>query len=217
MNLQIIVGSTRPGRASLSVAKWVAAEAANVEGAKVEVVDLKDYALPFFDEAVSPRYNPDRKPAPEVQKWLDKISQADAYVFVSPEYNHSISGVLKNSIDFFVNELNQKPAAVVTHGGVGGARAATHLKEILSESKATIIPSGVQLVGYVNQGGLIDENGELDATLKANPYGPQGALIGTLADLKWHSDALASARGLKESLKDLDWDKDTQTVAAASE
>jgi NAD(P)H-dependent FMN reductase len=194
MKLQIIVGSTRPGRASLSVAKWVVAEAANVEGAEIELVDLKDYALPFFDEAISPRFNPDRKPSPEVQKWLDKISQADAYVFVSPEYNHSISGVLKNSIDFFVNELNQKPAAVVTHGGVGGARAATHLKEVLSESKATIIPSGVQFVGYVNQGGLIDENGELDATLKANPYGPQGALIGMLADLKWHSDALSAAR-----------------------
>lgn len=194
MKLQIIVGSTRPGRASLSVAKWVAAEAANVEGAEVEIVDLKDYALPFFNEAVSPRYNPDRQPAPEVQKWLDKIGQGEAYIFVTPEYNHSMSGVLKNSIDFFLNELNQKPAAIVSHGGVGGARAATHLKEVLSEAKATIIPSGVQFVGYVNQGGLIDDNGELDATVKANPYGPQGALQGMLADLKWHSDALSAAR-----------------------
>jgi len=194
MNLQIIVGSTRPGRASLSVAKWVASEAKNSPDTQVELVDLAEYDLPFFDEAISPRYNSDRKPAPEVQKWLDKINQADAYVFVTPEYNHSVSGVLKNSIDFFVNELNQKPAAVVSHGGVGGARAATHLKEILSESKATIIPSGVQFVGYVNQGGLIDDKGVLDATIKANPYGPQGALQGMLSDLKWHSDALSAAR-----------------------
>ena len=194
MNLQIIVGSTRPGRASLSVAKWVASEAKNSPDTQVELVDLAEYDLPFFDEAISPRYNSDRKPAPEVQKWLDKINQADAYVFVTPEYNHSVSGVLKNSIDFFVNELNQKPAAVVSHGGVGGARAATHLKEILSESKATIIPSGVQFVGYVNQGGLIDDKGVLDATIKANPYGPQGALQVMLSDLKWHSDALSAAR-----------------------
>lgn len=194
MNVQVIVGSTRPGRATLSVAKWVAAEAANLPNANVEIVDLADFGLPFFDEAISPRYNPDRKPAPEVQKWLDKIAEADAYVYVTPEYNHSIAGVLKNAIDFLTYEMKQKPVAVVSHGGVGGARAATHLKEILSEAAGTIIPSGVQLVGYVNQGGLIDENGVLDATVKANPYGPQGAVTGMLADLQWHSDALAAAR-----------------------
>lgn len=194
MKLQIIVGSTRPGRATPSVAKWVANEAANLSDTTVEMVDLQDYGLPFFDEAISPRYNQNRQPAPEVQKWLDKVKEADAYIFVTPEYNHSVSGVLKNSIDFFNTEIKQKPAAVVSHGGVGGARAATHLKEVLSEAGATIIPSGVQFVGYVAQGGLIDENGELDETLKANPYGPQGGLKGMLADLQWHSDALAAAR-----------------------
>ncbi|MBC7707649.1 NAD(P)H-dependent oxidoreductase [Polaromonas sp.] len=194
MKLQVIVGSTRPGRATLSVAKWVAAEAAIVEGAEVELVDLQEYGLPFFNEAISPRYNPDRQPAPEVQKWLDKIAEADAYVFVTPEYNHSMPGALKNAIDFMTYEMKHKPAAVVSHGGVGGARAATHLKEVLSEATATIIPSGVQFVGYVAQGGLIDEDGNLDETIKANPYGPQGAVTGMLADLKWHSDALAAAR-----------------------
>lgn len=194
MKLQVIVGSTRPGRATLSISKWVATNAAAVEGVEVELVDLADYQMPFIDEVISPRYNPNRQPHPEVQKWLAKVGEADAYVFVSPEYNHSVSGVLKNAIDFLVNELNQKPAAVVTHGGVGGARAATHLKEILSESKATIIPSGVQFVGYINQGGLMDENGVLEEAIKANPYGPQPALENMLQDLKWHSDALAAAR-----------------------
>ncbi|MDL2341542.1 MAG: NAD(P)H-dependent oxidoreductase [Patescibacteria group bacterium] len=194
MKVQIIVGSTRPGRATLNVAKWVAAEAATIEGAEVQIVDLKDFGLPFFDEAISPRYNPDRQPTAAVQQWLDTVATADAYVFVTPEYNHSISGVLKNAIDFLTYELKQKPVAVVSHGGVGGARAATHLKEILSEAAATMIPSGVQFVGYVNQGSLIDEDGKLDAAIKANPYGPQGAITGMLADLKWHSDALAAAR-----------------------
>ena len=217
MKLQVIVGSTRPGRATPSVAKWVINEAQNLPETQVELVDLADFALPFFDEAISPRYNPNRQPAASVQKWLDKVAEADAYIYVTPEYNHSTSGVLKNAIDFLVSEMNQKPAAVVSHGGVGGARAATHLKEILSESKATIIPSGVQLVGYVAQGGIIDEVGNLDETLKANPYGPQGVLKAMLADLQWHSDALATARGLKESLKDLDWNKDTEPVATVSE
>lgn len=194
MKVQVIVGSTRPGRATLSVAKWVAADAANVEGAEVELVDLKDYPMPFLDEAISPRYNPNRQPAPEVQKWLDKIAEAEAYVFVTPEYNHSIPGVLKNAIDFMTYEMKQKPAAIVSHGGVGGARAATHLKEVLSEAAATIIPSGVQFVGYVAQGGLIDENGVLDEAIKANPYGPQGALTGMLKDLDWHARAMTAAR-----------------------
>lgn len=195
MKVQVIVGSTRPGRASLSVAKWVATEAANVGGAEVEIVDLQDFAMPFFDEAISPRYNPDRQPAPEVQKWLDKITEGEAYVFVTPEYNHSIAGVLKNAIDFMTYEMQHKPAAVVSHGGVGGARAAVQLKEILSEAAATIIPSGVQLVGYVAQGGLIDEDGQLDEKLKANPYGPQSVLENMLKDLAWHASALNVARG----------------------
>ena len=194
MKVQVIVGSTRPGRATLSLAKWVAAAAATVEGNEVEIVDLKDYNLPFFNEAVSPRYNQNRQVAPEVQAWLDKIAEADAYVFVTPEYNHSIPGVLQNAIDFMTYEMKQKPATVVSHGGVGGARAATHLKEILSEAAATIIPGGVQFVGYIAQGGLIDENGVLDETLKSNPHGPQGALTGMLKDLDWHAKALAAAR-----------------------
>lgn len=194
MKVQIIVGSTRPGRATLSLAKWVATEAATIDGNVVEIVDLMDFPMSFLDEAVSPRYNPNRQPAPEVKAWLDKIDEGEAYVFVTPEYNHSIPGVLKNAIDYMTYEMKQKPAAIVSHGGVGGARAATHLKEILSEAAATIIPSGVQFVGYIAQGGIIDENGVLDETIKANPYGPQGAVTGMLKDLDWHAKALKAAR-----------------------
>ncbi len=194
MKVQVIVGSTRPGRATLSVAKWVAAEAANVEGAEVEIVDLQDFAMPFFNEAISPRYNPDRQPAPEVQKWLDKVAEGEAYIFVTPEYNHSIAGVLKNAIDFLTYEMKHKPAAVVSHGSVGGARAAVQLKEILSEATATIVPSSVQLVAMVAFGGLIDEDGKLDEKVKAKQHGPQGALEGMLTDLAWHASALSAAR-----------------------
>ena len=194
MNVQVIVGSTRPGRATLSVAKWAAAEATNVDGVTVEIVDLQDYPMPFFNEAISPRYNSNRQPAPEVQKWLDKLTEADAYVFVTPEYNHSTTGVLKNALDFLTYEMKQKPATVVSHGSVGGARATIHLKEILSETAATIISSSVQLVGMVAMGGLIDDDGNLDETVKANPYGPHGALVKMWQDLVWHANALKAAR-----------------------
>lgn len=194
MKIQVIIGSTRPKRATTSVAKWVANAAEKLEGVEVEIVDLAKFNLPFFDEELSPRYNANRQLSEPVSSWLSKIAEADAYIFVTPEYNHSISGALKNAIDFMTYEMKHKPAAVVSHGGVGGARAATHLKEILSEAAATIIPSGVQFVGYVGQGGLIDENGVLNSDILANPHGPQGALERMLEDILWHGQALAVAR-----------------------
>lgn len=191
MKLQVIVGSTRPGRTTPRVAQWVADTAKSRENVEVELVDLADYPLPFFDEAVSPRYNPDRQVSEPVQKWISKINEGDAYIYVTPEYNHSITGVLKNAIDYLTWEMVKKPATVVAHGTVGGARATMMLKEILSESKAAIIPSAVAFAGA---GQAIDENGELDAETKARPYGPQDALNATIDELLWYAEALAAAR-----------------------
>jgi len=191
MKLQVIIGSTRPGRVTERLAQWVAAEAENLPDTEVELVDLKDYQMPFMDEAISPRYNPNRELDPAVKSWLDKIAEADAYIFVTPEYNHSISGVLKNALDFLTFELVHKPATAVGHGTVGGARAIMHLKEILSESQAAVIPKSVSLA---SASAKLDENGVLDAEIAAEPYGPQTALKNMLAELQWYSNALATAR-----------------------
>ncbi|HET6924956.1 MAG TPA: NAD(P)H-dependent oxidoreductase, partial [Candidatus Saccharimonadales bacterium] len=145
MKLQIIVGSTRPGRTTPRMAQWIANTAKEIEGVDVEIVDLADYPLPFLDEPISPRFNPNRQPNEQAQRWIDKVAEGDAYVFVTPEYNHSIPGVLKNAIDYLTFEMVHKPATVASHGTVGGARATMHLKEMLSESKAAIIPSQVAL------------------------------------------------------------------------
>lgn len=195
MKLGIIIGATRPGRTTPRQASWVAKTAGQVDDIDVEVVDLKDYPLPLFNEAISPRYNPDRKIEPAVQKWIDKLGEFDAYVFVTPEYNHSIPGVLKNAFDFLTWELNRKPAAIVSHGTVGGARAAMHLKEILSEGKAVPIPNFVALAGMSD---LIDEQGNLAEAAKANPYGPQATLESLLEELQWYSNALSAAREAAE-------------------
>ncbi len=191
MKLQVIVGTTRQGRQTIKLAKWVANEAAKLEDTTVELVDLVDYPMPFFDEPISPRYNPNRVIDPAVKKWLDKLAEADAYVFVTPEYNHSISGVLKNALDYVTTELSKKPATAAGHGTVGGARAIVMLKEILSESQAAIIPKAVAFAGA---GQSIDDDGVLDAEAQAHPYGPQTALAATLEELKWYSDALSAAR-----------------------
>lgn len=192
MKLAIIVGATREGRQSDKVAKWVALSAKE-NGISAEIIDLRDYSMPFFNEAVSPRYNPNRTIEQSVQLWLDKINDFEAYIFVTPEYNHSIPGVLKNAIDYLTTELNRKPSAIVSHGSVGGVRAATDLKEILSESQSVVIPKTATLtnVGMTN---AIDDNGQLSAELLSNPYGPKTHIDNLLKELVWYSDALSAAR-----------------------
>jgi NAD(P)H-dependent FMN reductase len=192
MKLQIIIGTTRPNRATERVAKWVAAEAKQSPDTTVELIDLADYPMPFLDEPMSPRFNPERKINQVAGNWVSKLAEADAYIFVTPEYNHSISGVLKNALDYVTFELVKKPATAVGHGTVGGARAIMHLKEILSESQAAITPRQVALPGRAIEN--FDEDGNLNEELKANPRGPEFALKNLLEELKWYSDALAAAR-----------------------
>jgi NAD(P)H-dependent FMN reductase len=192
MKLQVILGSTRPGRVSDRIAKWVAAEAKNLENTEVEVVDLLDYPLPFLDEPISPQYNPNRKPNAVAKKWLDKLGEADAYVLVTPEYNRSYSAVLKNALDYVDFQLKQKPVALVAHGVTGGAQAVSHLRAVLPGLISITIPTATYLVGRAGE--ALDENGVPSDELKANPYGPVTALKNTLQELKWYSDALAAAR-----------------------
>jgi NAD(P)H-dependent FMN reductase len=193
MRLAIIIGTTREGRKTPNEAKWVLNEAKQADDIDAEIVDLKDYPMPFFDEPISPRYNPERVPNAEVKKWLDKIEDFDAYIFVTPEYNHSIPAVLKNALDYITWELQRKPAAVISHGSAGGARAATDLKEILSESRTAVIPVLPQLA-MNGMSEVIDAEGNLADEAKANPWGPQPALGALIKEIKWYSDALAPAR-----------------------
>lgn len=192
MKLQIIVGSTRPGRQTQKLAQWVANEAKKLEKTETEIVDLQDYDLPLFNEAISPQYNPERKPIPVVKKWLEKLEQAEAYVLVTPEYNRSTSGVLKNALDYLDFQFKNKPVALVAHGSTGGAQAISHLRGIVPGLQAITIPSAVYFAHRV--GDAIDENGDLGAELAANPHGPQSALKTALEHLQWYSDALAAAR-----------------------
>jgi NAD(P)H-dependent FMN reductase len=158
---------------------------------EVELVDLADYKLPFLDEPISPRYNPNRSPNPEAKRWLDKLGEADAYVLITPEYNRSYSAVLKNAIDYVDFQLEKKPVALVAHGSTGGAQAVAHLRGVLPGVQAVTVPSATFLIHAAQ---ILDESGILNEEAKANPYGPQSALQATLESTKWFSDALAKAR-----------------------
>jgi NAD(P)H-dependent FMN reductase len=193
MKLAIIVGSTRQGRQTMRMAKWVFNGANRMGGVEAELVDLKDYPMPFFDEPVSPRYNQNRHIDPAVQPWLKKLESFDAYVFVTPEYNHAVPGVLKNALDYVTWEIQRKPVSVVSHGSAGGARAAINLKIILSESRAVPLPTFTPLT-MVGMSELIDEDGNLTEKAKTKPYDLNTMRQNMLEELKWYSDALAAAR-----------------------
>lgn len=135
--IAIILGSTRPGRNGKQVADWILEQAARREDAEFELVDLADHPLPHLDEPMPPamgQYKNDH-----TRKWAEKIAEFDGYVFVTPEYNHSTSGVLKNAIDYLHREWNNKAAALVGYGGVGGARAIEHLRLVLAELQVATV------------------------------------------------------------------------------
>ncbi len=192
MKLQVIIGSTRPERQTDKLAAWVAKEAAKLKDTQVETLDLRDYKLPFLDDAISPQYNSNRKPEGEVKRWLDKLAEADAYALITPEYNRSTSGVLKNALDFIDFQLQNKPVALVAHGSSGGGQAVGHLRGIIPGLLAVTIPQAVYFAHRVGE--HITEAGELSYELKSNPHGPESSLKNALTNLKWYSDALAKAR-----------------------
>ena len=143
MKIAIIIGSTRPNRNGEAVGKWVYQMAKTRNDAKFELVDLKDYNLPLFDEPLSPSFG--QYSQPHTKRWAATIASFDAFVFVTPEYNHSTSGALKNAIDFLSNEWKNKSAGFVGYGGVGGARAIEHLRSIMGELEIADVRTQVSL------------------------------------------------------------------------
>ncbi len=143
LKIGIILGSTRPGRNGEAVAKWVADLAGRRSDATYELVDLRDFNLPLLDEAVPPSMG--QYSQPHTRAWSDKIGSFDGFVFVTPEYNHSTSGALKNAIDFLYAEWNNKAAGFVSYGSAGGTRAVEQLRLIMGELQVADVRAQVAL------------------------------------------------------------------------
>jgi len=141
--IAIILGSTRPNRNSLAVAKWAYEIARKRSDAIFEMVDIKDYDLPLLDEPIPASQGKYSKE--HTKKWAAKIDSFDAYVFVTPEYNHSIPGALKNAIDFLYKEWNNKAAGFVSFGSAGGTRAVEHLRLVMAELMVADVRAQVML------------------------------------------------------------------------
>jgi NAD(P)H-dependent FMN reductase len=131
LKIAVILGSTRPNRNGKAVADWVLERAADRTTAEYELIDLLEYPLPFFDEPFPPSLG--RYTYEYTKAWAVTIGSYDAFIFVCPEYNHSIPGVLKNAIDYLYAEWKNKAAAFVSYGSSGGVRAVEHLRAVCTE------------------------------------------------------------------------------------
>jgi NAD(P)H-dependent FMN reductase len=143
LRVAIIIGSTRPGRKGEAVARWVHDIAKKRSDAEFELVDLKDFNLPLLDEPVPPSMG--QYMQPHTKAWSAKIDSFDAYVFVTPEYNHGTSGALKNAIDFLYREWNNKAAGFVSYGSAGGTRAVESLRLVMGELQVADVRAQVML------------------------------------------------------------------------
>lgn len=140
----IIVGSTRPGRHADVVANWVLEKAKTRTDAQFEVVDIKDFNLPLLDEPVPPSMG--KYSNPHTKAWAHKVASYDAYIFVTPEYNHAPSAALKNAIDYVYAEWNNKAAGFVSYGAsASGGRAVEQLRQVMAELQIADVRSQVLL------------------------------------------------------------------------
>lgn len=143
--LMIIVGSVRPGRVGIKVAEWVRQQVEAKGGFDIDFVDLKELNLPFMDEPHHPRLR--QYTQPHTIAWSERVDAADAFIFVTPEYNHSFSAALKNALDYLIQEWWRKPVGFVSYGGIsGGTRG------------VAMLSSAIQMLGMVKTGANVEMN-----------------------------------------------------------
>ena len=142
--LRIVIGSTRPGRVGPAVAGWIAERATEHGGFDVQLADLAELNLPLFDEPNHPRLRQYTKQ--HTKDWSALVAASDAFVFVTPEYNHGFNAAVKNAIDYLAIEWQNKAAAIVSYGGVAaGTRATQMLKQVLTAVKIMPVPEAVNI------------------------------------------------------------------------
>lgn len=188
--IALIIGSTRQTRFADKPAAWMLKQAQARDDMEVELVDLRDYDLPLFDEAASNLWMPSSDE--RAVKWQDKIGEFDGYIFVVAEYNRSITGALKNALDQAYKEWNRKPMAAIGYGALGAARAVEHLRTIAVELQMVPTRNAVHIGGSdffaVHPMGA---NAEIDTIADHL----SASVTATLDDVVWWANATKTARG----------------------
>jgi NAD(P)H-dependent FMN reductase len=185
LRLQIVIASTRPGRVGLSVGHWLAARACAHDGLEPDVVDLAELALPLMDEPHHPRLG--KYVNAHTRAWSARVAAADAFVFVTPEYNHGYPAALKNAIDYLHAEWRYKPVGFVSYGGVAaGTRAVQQLEQVVTAVRMVPVLEAVALP-FVSR--LLDDDGILLPNATA-----ESAADAMLAELARAEEALRPLR-----------------------
>jgi len=186
LKIGIIIGSTRTNRFADKPAEWIAGIAAEHTELDFEIVDLRDYPMPFFEEATSLAWAPAKNSV--ALRWQEKIQSLDGFVILAAEYNHGPTAVLKNAIDYAFSEWNNKPVAFVGYGGAGAVRAIEQLRQIAVEVQMAPIRNAVHIllpdfVAVLRQGRKLEEFEHLNQSANA-----------MLDQLAWWAKALKTAR-----------------------
>ncbi|OGG74055.1 hypothetical protein A3A40_00485 [Candidatus Kaiserbacteria bacterium RIFCSPLOWO2_01_FULL_54_20] len=189
LNVKVILGSTRSGRFSEKPGQWIAEEAKKQKDLTVELLDLRDYPMPLFDEAETPGYKSKPYSHESVVRWTAKIAEADAFIVIAPEYNHGYPAVLKNALDYVYQEWNNKPIAFVTYGSAMGARTTEQLRQVAIELQMAPIRNAVHMPYDV----LIAVGKGVPAAEIFAPYAERAG--GLIEQLTWWGKALKTARG----------------------
>jgi NAD(P)H-dependent FMN reductase len=186
----IILSTTRQGRFADIPTNWLFNIAKQRNDAEFEIVDLRDYPMPFFEEKMALAYAPTQNET--ALRWEKKIASLDGYIFVTAEYNHSIPAVLKNALDYLYSEIHRKPATFVGYGGTGAARAVEHLRNILAEEqvasvKHTVHIGMVEMIGMLREGKSMADYPYLDDFAKR-----------MLDEIVWWANTLKEGRSRDE-------------------
>ena len=184
LKIKVIVASTRPNRFSEKPSQWIFDLAKQRADLDVELLDLRDYPLPFFEEGLPPGLAKDGYTNPAVVKWREKIREADGFIIVTPEYNHGYPAVLKNALDYTYYAWARKAVAFVSWGGAGGARGVEQLRLVTIELDMVPTRSAV----HISNPWFIQDMSGIDT--EAN----QQSAKALLDNLTWWTGALKAAR-----------------------
>ena len=199
MKIAVILGSARDGRLGERVSRWVMDAVAELKETEVKLFDITDYNLPFMREAIPPRYNPQRDVSENVQRWLNDIAWADAYVFITPEYNRSFPAELKNAIDTIGHEGDKKPAGFVSYSATptGGLAAQQGLRTVVNQIEMMPIQAFVT-VPFAQE--VFNEDGSFTDAALVSGHTPDSMLQGALEQLVWYGNVLKAGREAKKSI-----------------
>lgn len=190
LNVKVIIGSTRPGRFSEKPAQWILGELKKQPEINAELLDLRDYPLPLFNEPVSPSNRKEPYTEEPMAAWQKKIAEADAFIIVSPEYNHGYSPVLKNALDYLSKEWHRKPVAFISYGTVGGARAVQQLRQVVIDLRMAPLAAAIHMLGEPLST-LKEAQSPVDSELFAI-YAEKAEKL--IAEILWWGSALKNAR-----------------------